>query len=142
MLLGCPRAEAEVAPVLWGHRLQGDEMPEPLGQGCVPRCRILPRTGLAARTGTGPSSLAGTGCGGELFGEVWTKGVRGGRGLSGWLRRAGRGVKQCPPRGLGGVSPTARRLGSGAAVSAHSGVGCPCRPPSHPGERQERWRRH
>lgn len=32
--VGCPRIEAEMALVLWGHRLR-DEMPEPSGQGRV-----------------------------------------------------------------------------------------------------------
>lgn len=33
--VGCPRAEAELALVLWGHRLRRDEMLEPSGQGRV-----------------------------------------------------------------------------------------------------------
>lgn len=33
--VGCPRVEAEVALVLWGHRLQRDKIPEPSGQGRV-----------------------------------------------------------------------------------------------------------
>lgn len=107
-------------------------------QGCMPVRSILPKTGLSARTGMGLLSLAGTGCGGELFGEVWTKAVCGGTGLGGWHRCAGRGAKQCPHQGFGGVSIMAGCWGPCAAVSPSSGAGCcPCRPLSHPGERQE-----
>lgn len=69
-------------------------------------------------------SLAGMGCSGELFGEVWTKAVCGSTGQCGCLQCTGRGMKQCPLQGLGGASLTARCSGSCAAVSTTSGAGC------------------
>lgn len=62
--VGCPRVEAELTLTLWGYRLWRDEISEPSGQGFVLVQIILPKRGLAVRTGTGLLLLAGMGCSG------------------------------------------------------------------------------
>lgn len=58
-------------------------------------------------------SLAGMGCSGQLFGEVWTKAACGATGLCVWLQCADRGAKQHPHQGFGSG---AFWLGAGAPV--------------------------
>lgn len=104
----CPRAEAELTLMLWGYRLWRDEIPEPLGQGLMLVQSILPKTGLAVRTGTGLLSLAGMGCSGvSSLGRLGPRqhvGAQGCAASSACWQSCGAvpamGIRLCEPYGL------------------------------------------
>ena len=121
---GWPRAEAEMALVLWGHRLWRDVMPEPAGQGtsrAACRCEAsCPKQGLLQGQGRGCCGWDGMPWravwGGLNQGSMWGhRAVR--LALACWQR-----CKAVPAAGTGGREPYGV-LGAVLAIPAHTRVG-------------------